>query len=400
MLIIVNILPSHANAKESDFLIEDGVLIKYTSNESIIKLPIGVIGIGDKAFARCNLRIIRIPEGVKSIGDKAFIGCKKLEQVFIPETVDNIGVNIFIGCTSLVYIKVDEDNPYYSANGKRLYNKDRTILLSYPHVFNEVALHEGIVELGDELFIDAQISKVTLPSTLKRVGNDVFEECGYIKEVLIPASMEPLDNNPFAPCYRLNKLTVYETSEKGNYTEVNGALYSSDLTILYCDPETEQVVVPDTVKEIKGKALCRVTESVVIPNSVTNIGFNIFDNEVEEWTPANEEPLTIYGYKGSAIEKYCNSTNWGIRFLAYDGTYAIKYNLEEGNNNSANPKEFTMNSDAITLKNPTREGYEFQHWYEVIILCEDGCCTEERIITKIPKGTLGDIEVFAKWKKK
>ena len=48
-----------------DFIIEKGVLVKYTGEGEDVIIPDGVTAIGDKAFCGCNaLTNVTIPESV------------------------------------------------------------------------------------------------------------------------------------------------------------------------------------------------------------------------------------------------------------------------------------------------------------------------------------------------
>lgn len=76
-----------------------------------------------------------------------------------------------------------------------------------------------------------------------------------------------------------------------------------------------------------------------------------------------------------------------------DGTeteYSITYYLYEGTNNAANPDSYKETSKTITLKDPVKTGYTFQGWYK------DSSMTNK--ITSIPKGSKGDLKLYAKWK--
>ncbi len=70
--------------------------------------------------------------------------------------------------------------------------------------------------------------------------------------------------------------------------------------------------------------------------------------------------------------------------------YSITYYLNDGTNNSANPKSYTPGTATITLKNPSRAGYAFQGWYK-----DSGMSSK---ITSIPKGSHGNLKLYAKWK--
>ena len=69
-------------------------------------------------------------------------------------------------------------------------------------------------------------------------------------------------------------------------------------------------------------------------------------------------------------------------------TYKITYNLNGGENSSANPVTYNVTS-VVTFKNPSRSGYTFDGWYT------DSKYTKK--ITEIEKGTTGDKTLYAKW---
>ena len=69
--------------------------------------------------------------------------------------------------------------------------------------------------------------------------------------------------------------------------------------------------------------------------------------------------------------------------------YTITYNLNGGTNAESNPKDYTIETETITLENPTRTGYTFLGWY-----------TDESFttpITEIAKGSTGAKTLYAKW---
>ena len=100
----------------SDFVIEKGVLTKYTGTDRDVVIPESVTSIGDWAFAHCSsLTSITIPASVTSIGDGASLGCLELadengfvvvrdtvydckenvKRITIPEGVTRIGESAF-----------------------------------------------------------------------------------------------------------------------------------------------------------------------------------------------------------------------------------------------------------------------------------------------------------------
>ena len=71
-------------------------------------------------------------------------------------------------------------------------------------------------------------------------------------------------------------------------------------------------------------------------------------------------------------------------------TYNITYELNEGTNNSANPASYTVNTETITLKDPTRLGYTFKGWYTTSDFSGNK-------VTEIVKGSTGNKTLYAQW---
>ena len=73
-------------------------------------------------------------------------------------------------------------------------------------------------------------------------------------------------------------------------------------------------------------------------------------------------------------------------------TYTISYDLAGGAlaQGDTNPATYTIESDAITLKNPTREGYDFTGWTGTGL-------TEATMVVTIAKGSIGNRTYTATW---
>lgn len=71
-------------------------------------------------------------------------------------------------------------------------------------------------------------------------------------------------------------------------------------------------------------------------------------------------------------------------------SYKISYVLNGGTNSSANKAtKYDVETDTIRLEPPTREHYDFSGWYQ-----DSGYRT---LITEIPKGSTGNLTLYAKW---
>lgn len=96
---------------------------------------------------------------------------------------------------------------------------------------------------------------------------------------------------------------------------------------------------------------------------------------------------TSSDFSGSAVSQIEKGSYGNKKLYAkYEAEeYEIKYNLDGGTNNAKNPDTYTV-EDEITLSDPTRSGYKFDGWY-----------AGNTKVTKISKGTTGDISLTAKW---
>ena len=73
-------------------------------------------------------------------------------------------------------------------------------------------------------------------------------------------------------------------------------------------------------------------------------------------------------------------------------TYAITYDLNGGTAAEGNPDSYTVETETITLKNPTRPGFTFTGWSGT------GLTGEDNLTVTIPKGSTGDRSYTAHWR--
>ena len=79
-----------------------------------------------------------------------------------------------------------------------------------------------------------------------------------------------------------------------------------------------------------------------------------------------------------------------LGLVAPNYDYTITYHLKDGKNSPNNPSGFnSASTGAVTLYEPTREGYIFDQWF----LDEDLTIA----VTEIPYSTGENVEVYAKW---
>jgi hypothetical protein len=291
-------------ADEDGFLIQNGVLERYSGTAAEIEVPFGVTKIGYRAFYRCkNLRSVKFLHSVTEIKECAFEGCSSLEEILLPDTLTRIGSLAFLGCSSLTSvtipkgvsyisgnifeacsnlaeIKVSEGNSNYVSEDHCLYNYDKTEILICPLQKTEINLPDSVKKIGSGAFRGcSSLQRIKLPEGVAEIGSGAFKGCSSLTQINIPAGMEYeyLSGSIFEGCSSLTQIEVSEGNSK--YAGEGGCLYDKDKTKIIAYPGAKGVVtVPESVAEISYEAFensSNLTE-IIIPNSVTKIDGSAF----------------------------------------------------------------------------------------------------------------------------
>lgn len=177
VLIGVIAMPRGAQAADSDFRIEDGVLWKYNGSGGDVIIPKGVIRIGSNAFIDCDsLTSVTIPDGVTDIGEQAFWRCNSLSNITIPSSVKSIGMYAF------------RDTPWLE--NKRQERTDHLVIVNHILVDGiksdgNVIIPEDVTSIGDKAFEAGILESITIPEGVIYIGWMSFAGCENLKEMTI-----------------------------------------------------------------------------------------------------------------------------------------------------------------------------------------------------------------------
>ena len=265
----------------------------FYDNHNVASITFGtnVITIDDYAIFQCyNLTSVTISASVAVIWDGPFAACPRLvnisvsssNSVFtsvnqvlfnksqtslvqfpggvggsytIPATVNYVGHAAFLG-NSLTSLLVDPANTRYtSVNGALL---SYGVLISYPGALTGSLVVPWIVDaIGSTALMYAfGVSSVTIGSNVTSIGPGAFHECPSITSISVDAA------NPY-------------------YSSTNGVLFDKNKTLLIQYPLAVggSYTIPGTVANLAENAFSRALTltSIVIPDSVTNIGYRNFN---------------------------------------------------------------------------------------------------------------------------
>ncbi|MDR2701123.1 MAG: leucine-rich repeat domain-containing protein, partial [Spirochaetaceae bacterium] len=207
----------------------------YCFSLASVTIPDSVTSIGEDAFFWCtSLTSVTIPNSVTNIGSGAFFWCTSLTSVTIPNSVTSIGDGAFSNCTSLIAINVNTGNSAYSAQDGILYNKDKTILHTYPAGKTNASftIQNSVTSIGSMAFSGCiSLTSVTIPNSVTTIGDRAFLGCENFTSVTIPNSVTSIGDGAFSNCTSLIAINV--NTGNSAYSAQDGVLYNKNKTILH-----------------------------------------------------------------------------------------------------------------------------------------------------------------------
>ena len=259
--------------------------------------------IGENAFYRNTLITnVVIPNTIISIGDSAFYNCSNLASIIIEEKscLKSIGHLSFSYCQSLtVYIK-DKEEPLWVESFWSMYK--RPIICDYGN-------EHGITQDGfqwslnknDEMAIygyQGNASNIEIPSVIngyivKKINNRTFNNCAQAISILIPKTIEIIEESAFRGFENLESIKVDEGNvvykSEGNclierktsklVLGCNGSKIPAYITSIgdyafYNCTKLTNLVLPDSVEFIGNYAFynCEALTGLEMPNNLIHIG--------------------------------------------------------------------------------------------------------------------------------
>lgn len=159
--------------------VEEGVdpLISFNSLDGLItsrvlyqrEVPTGCFGLCG------NLQYVELGKDVTSIGMSAFLNCSGLTRVDC-DTINELGNTVFGNCHNLETFNFGENST--------------------------------LTELPYGTFLNCyHLNNITLPNTLRTIGESAFESCSGLTSIVIPASCTKISSNAFRNCINLTSVT-------------------------------------------------------------------------------------------------------------------------------------------------------------------------------------------------
>lgn len=336
----------------------------YCDSLKSIALPESVTVIGDCAFQNCEALESIEMKGVEKVGDNAFQLCKALSDVRYSAKLREIGNSSFTDCnltgtldlSSVIKIGA---GAFMDTKIKKVILNDNLEMLEYG-VFQgcssleEINFPSKLVSIGSCCFRMTGINKAVFNDGLKKIGALAFDNCKELYILELPESIEEIGIYAFQNTF-LEIVTIPENLKVIGYGAFKNC---KELDILYFNAKNCRVDLADQdyqdatddlgnappfigcklreihfgvgVTSIGGFSApsgafesCSGLESVMIPDSVTEIGTAAFKNCTAL------ETAVIPGSVTSIAEDAFDGCN-NLTILCFANSYAHSYAQENG----------------------------------------------------------------------
>ena len=229
-------------------------------------LPVTCVGY--RCFSYCqDIRSVVIPEGVTYIDLCAFESCRGLVSITLPSTLTEIHASAFDTCVRLAEVinhsELDiraghlnyggivqyarevhsGESKIVDLDGYLFYSADGVnYLLDYTGDSTELVLPESFYgesyEIDRAFYDRGNITSVTLPEGLTRIGESAFAFCYDLTNVTIQGGVTSIGDTAFLECQNLVELSLPD-----------GVLSIGELVFTGCE-NLRQLSIPDSVTRI------------------------------------------------------------------------------------------------------------------------------------------------------
>lgn len=261
---------------EEFVIIGNNVLIRYNGEYEDAVVPYGVLQIAHGAFKNSDeLMSLTISDGIKVLDGGILDGCSGLKDIYLPESVEKIEKDAFGSCKALRCIVLPAKDIEAEAGFLQ------GIMLE------EFIMPDGITVLGEGLFYNASIERLTIPNTVRKISKNCFEGAD-IEEVIIPEGVQEIGEYAFynsnvkrvavpESVSKLNDGTFFRCMNIESIDLPEGLGYIGSDCFAYCSM-LKALKIPDTVYSIGAGAFryCTLMENIILPKELMSLERELF----------------------------------------------------------------------------------------------------------------------------
>lgn len=258
----------------------------YTGSGGDITIPTTlssktVSRIGNQAFYQCNsLTSVTIQSGIIAIDSEAFYQCTALSSISLSDTVTEIGDNAFEGSglteiTLPTSVKDIGEKAFFNCNALTTATVKGNVTIINERTFSECNLLES----------------VELPNSVETIDSNAFAKCPVLNNFAFPTGLKTINTHAFAMCAALTSahlpvgVTTLETAVFGGCSSLSSVKLPNTIssmgthTFIICTA-LDGVTLPSGLTQLSGYTFygCSSLTSITIPNDVTNIESHTFQH--------------------------------------------------------------------------------------------------------------------------
>ena len=212
-----------------------------------------------------------------SIGKYAFSGCSGLTRIILPSGVTSIGEGAFDSCSGLT----------------------------------SITLPSGVTSIGMYAFYNCNgLTSITLPSGVTSIDGHAFQNCYGLTSINLPSGLTSIGDYAFWNCSRLHNLTIpYSVTSIGPKAFLDCGLWNihyqidDDIETYLAKGHLEIPVDCEIEYYLNDK---KMSSSVVIPSTITNLGKYVFQNcrDLTSVTVSWQSPIPVgNAFQGVDVSK-------------------------------------------------------------------------------------------------
>ena len=305
------------------------------------------------SVAKCDVSQtdVVIPETYKGksvvkIENGAFDDCKNVLSLVIPDSVTEVEINALNGLRNLQKLtapavalssvsKIQKIDTLIVTSGEAIaenavsgwdYLKSVTLPdtlktigdLGFAHceLLEQISLPEGLTSIGAKAFYNcALLKQIELPDSVESIGNYAFGKCASLETVSLSKSLSTVGNWVFASCNSLINLTI--SPENANYYSAGNCIIERGTHTLVLGCLGSIIPNDGTIKIIGHHAFAsqETLLSITLPDSVTTIETYAFDG-------CSSLVSVDLGIFFTTFERYSFTNCPSIEYFTYPGTMA------------------------------------------------------------------------------
>lgn len=240
-----------------------------------------------------SLESVTFEEGsrLSTLSYQVFMGCSSLKSITLPEGLSSVGLRLFDGCTSLEY--VDMSKTSFTTLESSLSSKIWWGFFNECYALKTVLLPETLEVIDENCFKDlANLKEIHIPSSVTTLRDGAFDGCTSLEKVTFgeDSALTALGAHSFRNTHALTeiKLPAYLESMGANIFENSGLTsisFPETLTAIStgafkgCEGLTE-INIPATVMDVNDEAFmnCVNVQTLTIAEGVETLGASAFGN--------------------------------------------------------------------------------------------------------------------------